>query len=449
NVPRGAASLNLCWLLDSDLKRPNPKQSFESALVEMGVGSVRFPYGFLANNYLWHTPPYDDVEGGLRPKVATMKVTPGNWQWAVNPDGSFTSAMDFDEYMALCKRTGIKPLVVVNSMSHKMEGGCTLETLVTSAAEWVRYALKKGYEVAYWQIGNEMDHHPKDITLEEYIEAYVAIASAMKEVDPDAYIGPGILGRAIYFTELFAVAPELVDFTSCHQYLWSFIDDCKDYELWSKYDGAYIRNVTNMQTAVSKSSKPDMEILITETGVSPAKQGMGNVNNTYKALWWFELLMSQLSVKNVSYSYNWGTHSPWGGAVDNDNMDVDVLLRIDDNSRKPTGEVVRFVNQYIGKEFVESRCDDSRLRVYAMSDDGGEGGVIYVMNKSTQRIDTSVALDGLPAKVSRLRCATLMGKRPDSRSLNYGKESVVRVSDEEGARCSVRVEPLSITTLRY
>ncbi|MFI3305551.1 MAG: hypothetical protein R3Y68_03435, partial [Rikenellaceae bacterium] len=40
NVPRGAASLNLCWLLDSDLKRPNPKQSFESALVEMGVGSA-------------------------------------------------------------------------------------------------------------------------------------------------------------------------------------------------------------------------------------------------------------------------------------------------------------------------------------------------------------------------------------------------------------------------
>ena len=99
NVNRGVASANLCWLLDSDKNNQNAKKTFAEAIEEMGIGSLRFPYGHLADNYLWHTPPFNKVKKGLRPKVATMSQAPGKWNWAVNSSGSFKNAMDFDEYM--------------------------------------------------------------------------------------------------------------------------------------------------------------------------------------------------------------------------------------------------------------------------------------------------------------------------------------------------------------
>ncbi len=444
-VRRGASSMNLCWLLDSDIKRPNETQSLESALEECGVGSLRFPYGFLANNYLWHTPPYDDVEGGLRPRVATLEVAPSRWEWAVNEDGSFTSAMDFDEYIALCQRQNIAPLVVVNSLAHKMKGGVSLEELVESAVEWVKYADRMGYEVAYWQIGNEMDHHPDMISLEEYLEAYTAIASAMKAVSPDAYIGPGILGSAHFFTVIQGAVPELVDFTSAHQYMWAFKESCKDYDLWSKNDESYIKNINAMQRAVSNSSAPDMEIVITESGISPSGQGMGSINNTYKALWWFELLMSELSVRNVSYSYNWGTHSPWSGAVDSEDDDASVMFRLDDNSRKPTSEVSRFVNRNLGSAFVQSSTGEEGVRIYAMRD-GDDGGVIFLMNKLTRLTPISIDLGAIPADVKRLSVNTLSGDDPYSRELKYKKERSIRV---KRSTATLNLDPLSITVLRY
>ena len=54
-IDQGAGSMNLCWLLDSDLNRPR-NTSNQERIVQMGCGSLRFPYGHLADNYLWDTP---------------------------------------------------------------------------------------------------------------------------------------------------------------------------------------------------------------------------------------------------------------------------------------------------------------------------------------------------------------------------------------------------------
>ena len=231
NIPEGAASANLCWLLDSDAKRPNNHKSFSEAINELGCGSLRFPYGHLADNYLWHTPPYDNTQKGLRPAVATQTQTPAQWDWATNKDGTFKSAMDFDEYMSMCTHLDIKPLVVVNALSFKYKGGPTINELTTSAAEWVKYAKKKNYHVEYWQIGNEVDHHPDLITKDEYVDAYQQISTAMKAVDPEVKVGPGILSKTPFFKKIITQTPDLIDFTSCHQYLWSYKESCSTYEL--------------------------------------------------------------------------------------------------------------------------------------------------------------------------------------------------------------------------
>jgi len=443
NVNSGIASANLCWLLDSDINNPKATTSFSDAIEEMGIGSLRFPYGHLADNYLWHTPPFDNVKKGLRPKVATMSQAPGKWSWAVNSNGSFKDAMDFDEYMILCQKLNIKPLVVVNVFSHKYKNGPTLDALMETAVEWVKYANKMNYEVEYWQIGNEVDHHKDLLSPEEYINCYQKFAKAMKAVDPSIKVGPGILQSVKYFKDIISLYPDLIDFTSCHQYMWKYIKTCTNYELWRDHQDNYIPNVRKMQNVVANSVKPAMEIVITETGVSP-DQGLGSTNNVYKALWYFDVLMNEISQPNVAYSYFWGTHSPWDGNKDADNYDVAVLLRTDDNSRKPIAEVVKLVNDQILDNIVQTKQISGKVRTFASMNQRGDKCNVFLMNKNNAEETVEISINQLPENIVHFSRIALKGKNPDDRKLILSNSEKIKI---KGDKITLTLAPLSITIL--
>jgi len=444
DVNSGIASANLCWLLDSDKNNPNATTSFSDAIEEMGIGSLRFPYGHLADNYLWHTPPFDKVKKGLRPKVATMSQTPAKWSWAVNSNGSFKNAMDFDEYMILCQKLNIKPLVVVNVFSHKYKNGPTLDTLIETAVEWVKYANKMNYHVEYWQIGNEVDHHKDLLSPEEYIDCYQKFAKAMKDVDSTIKVGPGILQNVTYFKGIVNRYPNLIDFTSCHQYMWKYIETCKNYELWKAHKDNYIPNVRRMQHVVENSVKPTLEIVITETGVSPSGKGMGDVNNVYKALWYFDVLMNEISQPNVTYSYFWGTHSPWDGNTDNDENDVAVLLRTDDNSRKPIAEVVKLVNEQLLDNIVQTKQVSGTIRTFASVNNNGDKCNVFLMNKNNLAEKVEISLNELPSAVESFSRIALNGKNPDDRKLILSNSENIKINRD---KITLTLAPLSITVL--
>lgn len=443
DIKRGVASANLSWLTDSDIKRPNNTQSMHDAMQELGCGSLRFPYGHLADNYLWHTPPFNDTEQGLRPKVATMSQAPGIWGWAVNIDGSFKAAMDFDEYMEMCEKLDIKPLVVVNVFSFKYKGGPTFEQLVETAVEWVKYVKKKNYHVEYWQIGNEVDHHPDVLTREEYLECYQKIASAMKKVEPSIKIGPGTLSNVGYFNEVITKYPRLIDFASAHQYMWRYKDSLTSYDIWKKHSDHYIPNILKMQKAVQNSAKPNMEIVITENGVTPDK-GMGSVNNIHKALWYFDVLMNLISQPNVAYSYFWGTHSPWEGNKDNDKNDLGVLLRVDDNSRKPIAEVVKLVNEHIMDNIVQTTQFSGYIRTFASVSNDGNKCNVFLMNKNDKAQKIVLNLKGLPKNIKSLNRMEYKGELPESRIVNVVKSESVSIKENQ---ITITLTPLSITIL--
>ena len=91
--PGGVVS---CWLLDSDIERPR-ETSFAVAMKDMGVKYIRFPYGHLADNYLWDAD--GDWGNTLTPKVATFSQTPSNWDWAVNQSsGEFRPGSIYSYY---------------------------------------------------------------------------------------------------------------------------------------------------------------------------------------------------------------------------------------------------------------------------------------------------------------------------------------------------------------
>lgn len=391
NVRKGVSSTNLCWLLDSDLNRPNSNRSMKSAIKDMGAGSLRFPYGHLADNYLW------DVNLGkgekLLPKIAADSTQPANWEWAVNSDGGFKRAMDFDEYMKLCDDLDIVPLVVVNALSYKYKNGPTVEELIESAKAWVQYAKSKNYKVGYWQIGNEVDHHGKIISKREYVDVYKKIAKAMKGVDQSIKVGPGILSKVDYFNLIIEEAPELIDFTSCHQYMWAHKDSCATYEDWLNIKRTFIPNVKKMQNAVRSSGK-NMDIVITETGIT----GSGlKYNNVFAGLWWFQVLMEEIQTPNVAYSYFWGTHSPWNGEYDTDD-DIGVLFRIDDNSPKTIAGVSKLVNENLCSNIIQSHSDNDRVLSFAYLDDKKSVGTVFILNKSGRNEDIRISFDNFKDK---------------------------------------------------
>lgn len=440
-VKPGAAGLNLCWLLDSDLRRPHTP-SMSQTLATMKVGALRFPYGHLADNYLWHTPPYEDVRGGLRPKVATMDDYPGKWEWAVRPDGTFKAAMDFDEYLGLCSRLGIKPLVCVNALSWKYRGGPSYETLKESAVAWVKYDRTKPYRVAYWQIGNEVDHHRDLLPVEGYAALYRDFAAAMKAVDPSIRIGPGILQQPEYYERVLQTAPGLVDFVSVHQYMHGQVKACPDYAGWRDARSTFTFGVERAVKTLAAAGRPEMEIVVTETGVSgPAP--LGTVNNTYKALWWFETLMNELAQPPVSYTFYWGTHSPWNyrGEDAEPRGDVAVALRLRDNARTPTGEIIGLVNDHLLDAFVATERAVGLVRAYALRAADGRRAVLALLNKGEQAQEVAVSWRGFSAGALR-RCTEFAGINPaDVRPTTRARADAVCSAD----RLTAKLAPLSVT----
>lgn len=442
-VAPGAAGLNLCWLLDSDRKRPR-RESIADVLATMKVGALRFPYGHLADNYLWHTPPYEDVSGGLRPRVATLQDYPGKWTWAVNPDGTFRNAMDFDEYLGLCAHLAIKPLVCVNALSWKYPGGPSYATLKDSAVAWVRYDRGKSYRVAYWQIGNEVDHHRDLLPVEDYVALYKDFSAAMKAVDPAIRVGPGVLQAANYYEALMKACPELIDFVSAHQYVHGAQKKCADYSGWRDSTDAFIHSLGNATRGMRAAGEKTVPILVTETGVTgPAS--MGIENNTYKALWWFEMLMNELSHPLVAHTFYWGTHSPWnyrGNDVE-PRGDVGVALRLADNARTPTGSIIELVNRHLLDSFVAATRVSGRIRSYAMLSGDGRRLMLFLLNKDEKAHAVRLELQGR-APVRFGEGEVFSGRKPDDRSPIIGRWEGGRI---EGGTAVAELAALSATVI--
>ena len=384
-IEPGFASLNSSYLLDSDIERPR-NTSNEDRWAEMQLGSVRFPYGGLADNYLWDTPPYG---GTLVPKTATLDAWPGAWSWATNPDRTLNEDMDFDEFMAICQRQNIKPLIVINALSWKHENGPDYSVLKTTAVEWVKYAKQKGYEVAYWQIGNEIDHHRDQITKSEYISLYVDFVSAMKAEDPTILCGTGILSDVNYFKDLMTSHANLVDFTSVHQYL--FNSPFTDYNSWLNHNGSDVSsNVSNMQNAVNNSSKPNLPILVTETN---AFGNWGESQAIFKSLAWFDMLFTQQKNEDVVYNYMWNSHSVWKGE-NGDGGIANALTNDTDNNITAMGMVLKILNTTAEERYM---IPDNKIQgnIYSYGSFTPTTGdmTIYLINKSESTISMTVNVD--------------------------------------------------------
>jgi hypothetical protein len=200
SVPANAVGINTAtW--DGNLLNPG----VPGLLRKAGITMLRFPGGSTADQYHWETN--------------TMGLGAGR----------STSSVSFDAFMDVVRQIGAQAIITVNygSNASGTGGGEPAE-----AADWVRYAnLIKGYDVRYWEIGNETygswetnlhaDHSPA-----AYTANALAYIQAMKSVDPTIQVGvplmlpqPGLEAHAsAWNTPVLAGTCGTIDFAVVHWY---------------------------------------------------------------------------------------------------------------------------------------------------------------------------------------------------------------------------------------
>ena len=380
----------LCWLTDSDIERPR-NRSMETALSKMRAGALRFPYGALSNNYIWTKNP-DNTSNGLEPFVADPNRGPGHWEWAVDEQGFFKKDLDFDEYIELCRSIGAEPVVCVNIMSHvyNPNDDITIDTLIYYAKEWVRYAnITKGYDIKHWQLGNEQDHHSDIYPLNEFKVHYKRMAEAMHAIDPNIKTAPGLLQN--WNDHMLNYCPEYVNFITCHQYLWFGGNEYQGYDAWKNYGNQLIPHIKKNQDIVSRSANKNLEIFVTETGVTGGVYPDPQVFNLYKGLVLFEMQMEQIITPNVKHTFYWGTHTPWNGES-GDSPIATLFSNDESNENHIQADVLAAINTHIQTKFV-GKSTKHGITSYTTLSSNDSLMVVFALNKN--RVPKRIKLGAL------------------------------------------------------
>jgi alpha-N-arabinofuranosidase len=228
---------------------------------------IRWPGGCFASVYLWK----DAIGPQHERRIYSA------YMWEDQDINSFGT----DEYMAFCKKTGAKPLLVINTGLLKSGCGAPAQFLLASEEDYLPYALDwleycngdastpmgqlraanghpEPYDVVYWELDNET----WAAGVEDYIEKVKAFAPAIrakaKELGTPIKIiacGGNRLDMRWNRSLIDACGP-LIDYISIHNY--------EDPENFDSGVQRYEQLLVELAEYIDDSENPEMEIYNSE-----------------------------------------------------------------------------------------------------------------------------------------------------------------------------------------
>ncbi|MFS0726654.1 S-layer homology domain-containing protein [Paenibacillus sp. 1P07SE] len=135
---------------------------------------IRFPGGSRGNYYQWQ------IEGYI-PHILSNPNDLASYQNMID-DPYSQGIISIDDFIAYTDEVGAEPIVQLNPYTADVD----------SAVGFLEYTMQQGYEVKYWEIGNELSYlggagAPYRVafpTVEDYIRKAKEFALALKAVDP-------------------------------------------------------------------------------------------------------------------------------------------------------------------------------------------------------------------------------------------------------------------------
>lgn len=188
------------------------------AVAQLKPPIIRWPGGCFASPYRW--------KDGIGPQHARRVTRRELW------DDLDINSLGTDEFIALCRKVGAEPLIVVNIGTPQWNVDADTYDFLQDALDWIEYCngpadSKWGkvraanghpepYNVKYWEIDNET----WGMGVDNYIAAVKRFAPAMRRADPSivlAACGSGSFNLE-WNRRIIEDCADLIDYLSIHHY---------------------------------------------------------------------------------------------------------------------------------------------------------------------------------------------------------------------------------------
>jgi hypothetical protein len=347
------------------------------------------------------TADRDAIEKVKASGITLLKYPGGNdadaYTW--NAADNSASEMDTDEYIAFCRATGAVPFITIN-----------FNASPELAAAWVHYCNnERGYNVKYWEVGDEQwgtwakGHAPP----EEYAKKYIIFVKAMKAVDPTIKVATNVpLGsHPENWTErvLKAAGPyiDLLTFTFFPQ-KWGEENDDTLFASVPTFRSLVLQLRSDVERVLGKQGADS--ILYVNVGYnsvnhSPGPQTLQVVN----ALWTADML-GVMAETGVDIGCYWALHNYYPPRKG----DYGYLSSEGSNTPRYPYYVFQMMKGRFSGTVIQSKCSDPALAVHASKSEKKVSAFLLNKDKKKKR---SIVLELRGFKGSSSASVWLLDKR--------------------------------------
>ena len=267
------------------------------AVAALRPAVLRWPGGSYVSTYRW--------KNGIGPQ-AERRAAP-NAMW----DDRDVNSLGTDEYIALCRKIGAKPLIVIN-INHR-GGEETRGEYIQEACDWVEYCngpadSKWGrvraanghpepYRVTWWEIDNEV----WQMEPEDYARCVNRFADAMKQVDPSISViagGSGQFGKRWNKGDPTVIrdCADKIDYLSVHAY--------ENPDRFNDGLPRAERFITSLGKLIAESKNPKLRLFFSEWNAQSTdwRTGLyaGGILNTFERSGTVTMATPALFLRHVS-----------------------------------------------------------------------------------------------------------------------------------------------------
>jgi hypothetical protein len=367
----------------------------------------------------------------------------------------YTPALDFDNFMTLCKAYNAVPVVMLPvyaaytaTPSPKM----SRTELYSAHQAFIKYAnITKGYGVKYWEIGNEDDLDPDNTSAATYGEVFNELVPLLKSIDPSIECGANTFWDTNRWESLLPLIKNNLGFAVIHQYspIEKYSDFLtKDLVNW-KGDGSDDEiMVDRFMDAINTLNDPTIptKVIVTEisslcTYAPPSPEN----NCVWKGLHNLQLLLQYGSYPNVIGTMNWVTW--YSGGLENT---FNIFSSGTETDLSPVGMTLQVLNDHL-YPIVDKKVkfNNNAVEVTVSHTTAFSAMSVFILNKSknTQTVTINIpTFAGDPTNNSKW--VYQPGTVDEwSQSLTYEKSLITDLSSVSSA--SVNVPPLSCTVYDF
>ena len=464
----------LGYAVDSDIGA-NRKITLDETVKQWNIKILRWPGGTISQYLLWNTMDERGVfHDPPRPRVVARDLNPANAHYKpTDADGFFTRPiMGLDEFIDLTvKKNDIMPIICLPFMGDMYPGSViNYEDFMKTVAAQVQYIVDRGITGIYYEIGNEVEDHQlvRHISSDHaecaafFNGRYDTIYQIIKEIDPAAKIGPGLLLVAqpawIQMTTLILDhVKDKMQMLPPHQYGNALSGGAKgppsDYNTYRGFERDAANRMRPVRAAMAAFGEKyaGMEFIVMEYNHRINNGGrytdVGGV--MYKTLFMMDIIGDMLSLPHTSYIAQWCSRSNFNNTPDTVDINRDDAHALyPDGTPTLAGMPTLIASSHFKDQTAASVSSSRSVNAYASRDSKTGAQAVIIVNKDDAAHKVNINMEGglETDSADNVRTFVFTGANglPADRDFSYKPVDSVTIS---GGKISTSLPPVSITVI--